>query len=91
MNTIETCLITFISGAAVEGLCAKWVKAVADKKALKSGVLSCFWAIALLSGMEHALQLGWPAVTWILGIWIGVLCSCKIEKVNGSKNIFKWI
>jgi hypothetical protein len=79
MNVINTCLVTFLSGATVEGICAKWVKSVADKKAFKSGVLSCIWAIALLTGMEHALQLGWPAVTWVIGYGVGSYVAVKLE------------
>lgn len=76
------CLLTFVSGAAVEAVCALWVKAVAEHRALRSGLLSMVWAVALLAGIGEAIKHGWPAVTWVLGYGVG---SWAAVKMGGTK------
>lgn len=71
MTVPESCLVTFASGAIVEGVCAKWVQAVAAKRAKKAAVMSMVWAVALLAGIGEALHYGWPGVTWVLGYGLG--------------------
>ena len=77
---ISKCLITFASGTIVEGICALWVKAVADKKALKSGIMSIIWATALRIGIGEALHGFWPAATWVLGYGVGSYIAVKLSK-----------
>lgn len=77
MTVLSTAALTFVSGAVVEGICAKWVKAVADGKAVKAAIFSMLWAAALLSGIGEALHYGWPAVTWVLGYGVGSYIAVK--------------
>ena len=77
MNLPATCALTFLSGTAVEWICAKWVAAVAEKKAWRSGVLSMLWAVSLLVGIGEALHKGWPAVTWVIGYGFGSFIAVK--------------
>jgi len=77
MTIAETACLTFASGAAVEGVCAKWVQAVAERKAIRAAMLSMAWAVALLSGIGEALHYGAPAVTWVLGYGFGSYVAVK--------------
>jgi hypothetical protein len=61
----------------VEGVCAKWVEAVATKKAARAGILSMVWAVSLLAGIGEALHYGMPAVTWVLGYGAGSYLAVK--------------
>jgi hypothetical protein len=73
------CLITFASGAVVEGVCAKWVQAVGAKRAVKAGLMSGVWAVALLTGLDEALHKGWPAATWVLGYMVGSYLAVRLS------------
>lgn len=77
MNTAETACLTFISGAIVEGVCAKWVQAVAERKAAQAAILSMVWAVALLTGISEALHRGVPAITWVIGYGAGSFVAVK--------------
>lgn len=79
MTVAGRCLLTFASGAIVEGVCAKWVQAVADKRAVKAGVMSMVWAVALLAGIGEALQYGWPGATWVLGYGVGSYLAVRFQ------------
>lgn len=79
MTAPVACLATFGSGAVVEGVCAKWVQAVASKQAVKSGLMSMVWAVALLTGIGEALHYGWPAATWVLGYGVGSFLAVRFS------------
>lgn len=72
-------ILAFISGFLVEGICTLWVSAVAKKQAAKAGLLSCFWAAALLVGLEQALPGGVSALSWVLGYGLGSYIAVKID------------
>lgn len=82
MSTAATCLMTFVSGAAVEAVCTKWVAAVAKGQALMAGILSMVWAVSLLLGIGEALQHGLPALTWILGYGVGSYFAVKTTSAS---------
>jgi hypothetical protein len=44
-----SCLVAFVSGALAEGVCTKWVQAVASQKPVSAGFLSTAWAASCAS------------------------------------------
>lgn len=79
MKVPAACLLTFTSGAVVEGVCAKWVQAVGDKRAARAAVMSMIWAVALWAGLGEALHRGWPTITWVLGYGAGSYSAVKTQ------------
>lgn len=71
MSVAGSCLLTFVAAATIEGVCAKWVEAVAHRRAGLSAALSMVFATAMLLGIDSALGYGPPAVTWVLGYGFG--------------------
>lgn len=77
---VESCLIAFAAGSATEWICARWVLAIAQRQAERSGVLSMAWATAMLAGFSEALPGRLPAVCWVVGYGFGSYLAVRFRK-----------
>lgn len=76
-----SCFIAFVSGALAEGVCTKWVQAVAEHKAGASGLLSAVWAGLILLGIEESLHHGFAAgFGWVVGYGVGSFVAVKVKR-----------
>lgn len=64
-------LLAFASGLLAEGVCTKWVQAVAMQKPISAGILSTAWAGLILLGIGESLHRGGAAISWVLGYGLG--------------------
>lgn len=71
MSRIVSDLFAFGSGFLIELVGAWWVQAVADYRAVRSGLLAMAWAVALLVGLEGSLKDASQAAFWVLGYGVG--------------------
>jgi len=65
-------------GLVAEGLCTRWVQAVAQKRAIRAGFLSSLWAGFILLGIEKSMQQGWAAASWVVGYGAGSYLVVKL-------------
>lgn len=65
------CLTAFVAGFVAEGICTKWVQAVAAKRAPAAGLFSALWAACMLLGITEATRHGLVAGFWVAGYGLG--------------------
>jgi hypothetical protein len=81
-----SCLVAFVSGALAEGVCTKWVQAVASQKPVSAGFLSTAWAALILLGIGESLHQGSSAVAWVAGHGLGSYLVVKWFRGSATKQ-----
>jgi len=82
-----SCLLAFGSGALAEGVCTKWVQAVASQKPISAGLLSAAWAGLILLGLGESLHHGSAAISWVVGYGFGSYLVVKWFPGAGTTDV----
>lgn len=79
-------LLTFVSGAAVEGVAVFWVHFSERGYALRTGVCSMIQAAALVFGIGETVHDGRYAPAFILGYGAGSALAVWLKRARSSKT-----
>lgn len=80
MNSLESCVIAFVSGAVSEALCVFWISASQRGDAILAAILSMLYALAIERGVGEAIHTLPGEVAFILGFGFGTFVAVYLKK-----------